>query len=144
MSDQKQLREHLLELLGGGSAHVNVESALKDFPLDRLNERPTGSPHSAWDLLEHIRLAQRDILGFSRAANHVSPDFPDGYWPKGEGTPESWQNSVRVVLSDLDAMRKLVADESIDLLSPSRTATDKRYSERRCLSRTTTPITSGR
>jgi hypothetical protein len=118
MTDQTQLRQHVLELLQGQSAHIDIESAVSDFPLDKINERPGGSPHSAWDLLEHLRLAQWDILEFSRDANHVSPDFPDGYWPKKEGTAEDWGKSLEQILGDLQAMRDLVANEKTDLLAP--------------------------
>jgi DinB superfamily len=115
MDDQSALRHHLLEILGGGSAHIDIESAISDFPLDRINERPGGSPHSAWELLEHLRLAQWDILEFSRDAAHISPDFPEGYWPKKEGTPEEWERSVKQILDDLRSTRDLVADEKTDL-----------------------------
>jgi len=118
MDAQKQLREHLLELLDGASAHIDLKSALSDFPTDQINERPAGSPRSAWDLLEHLRIAQWDILEFSRDGRHVSPAFPDGYWSGKEGTPEDWNESVKAVLADLQAMRDLVADEAIDLLAP--------------------------
>jgi uncharacterized damage-inducible protein DinB len=115
MSEQKALRQHLIELLDGGSAHIRIEDAVADFSMDHINGRPGGSPHSAWELLEHIRLAQRDILEFSRDAEHISPAWPDGYWPKSEGTANDWQNSVEQVLNDLKSMRDLVADEGTDL-----------------------------
>ena len=75
----KDIRGHLAELLAGRSAHVDIESALNDFPLDHMNDRIEGSPHTAWELLEHIRIAQSDILEFSRDPAHVSPPWPDGY-----------------------------------------------------------------
>ena len=81
MTEQKELREHLVEFLKGKSAHIGIEEAIGDFPLDQINSRPGGSPHSAWELLEHIRIAQWDILEFSRNADHASPDWPKGYWP---------------------------------------------------------------
>jgi hypothetical protein len=118
MTDQTKLREHVLELLKGKSAHIDIESAVADFPLHRINDRSGGSPHSAWDLLEHLRLAQWDILEFSRDAAHVSPDFPDGYWPNKEGTREDWEKSLKQILADLQAMRDLVDDENTDLLAP--------------------------
>ena len=118
MNDQKQLREHLLELLDGASAHIDLESALADFPPERINERPAGSPHSAWELLEHLRIAQWDILEFSRDGRHVSPAFPDGYWSGKEGTPEDWSGSVKAVLADLQAICDLVADDDTDLFAP--------------------------
>ena len=117
MDEQKELREHLLELLAGKSAHINLERALNEFPVAEINTRLENSPHTAWELLEHLRIAQWDILEFSRDASHLSPDFPDGYWNKKEGTAEDWGASVRRVLDDLQAMRDLVADEKTDLFA---------------------------
>jgi len=85
MNDQTELRKHLLELLEGKSAHIAIEAALRGFPINLINERCESSPHTAWELLEHIRIAQNDILEFSRNSRHVSPDFPDGYWSKAVG-----------------------------------------------------------
>lgn len=115
MNDQETLREHLLELLEGKFAHIGLEAALKQFPVSQINTRIENSPHTAWELLEHIRLAQWDILEFSRDAAHESPDFPDGYWPKSDGSAGDWKRSTKQILSDLQAMRDLVADENIDL-----------------------------
>ena len=117
MSGQEEIREHVLELLRGDSAHITVEDALHDFPLDRINDRPSGSPHTAWELLEHIRIAQWDILEFSRNAAHVSPDFPEGYWNKTTATAYDWKKSADQVLGDLQQMRDLVANEATDLLA---------------------------
>ena len=117
MEGQMSLREHLLELLRGESAHIGLESALKDFPLAHINTRIINSPHTAWELLEHIRICQWDIVEFSRDANHVSPDFPDGLWPAGQGSVEDWQRSVEQIREDLQAMRDMVADENTDLFA---------------------------
>jgi len=110
-----ELRKHLLELLPGKSAHIDLASALDGFPIDKINERPGGSPHSAWDLLEHIRIAQWDILEFSRNADHTSPDWPDGYWPPGPGTPEAWHHSASQVLADLGSVESMANDGSVDV-----------------------------
>lgn len=118
MDDPKQLRVHLLELLEGKSAHIDIESAVKDFPPDDINTVVGNSPHTAWQLLEHIRIAQWDILEFSRDAKHVSPDWPDGYWPNAKGTTAAWRKSLGKTLNDLQAMRDLVADEKNDLYQP--------------------------
>jgi hypothetical protein len=112
-----QLRAHVLELLEGKFAHIDLETALKGFPLSKINTRLPHSPHTAWELLEHIRLAQWDILEFSRDAKHVSPDFPDGYWNKAEGSREDWKKSVKQVLGNLEEMRELVRDNKIDLFA---------------------------
>ena len=118
MDAQKQLREHLRELLAGEFAHIALEKLLNDFPVDKINERLENAPHTGWELLEHIRIAQWDILEFSRDAKHISPDFPVGYWNKAQGTAEDWKNSVKVVLTDLQTMRDLIDDEKNDLFAP--------------------------
>ena|SRR5437588_8922632 len=117
MDDRKQLKDHVLELLRGKSAHIGLESAVKGFPPDQINNHVDGSPHTAWQLLEHIRIAQWDILDFSRNADHVSPEWPEGYWPKGDGDAQEWKESVKQILEDLRAMRDLVADENTDLFA---------------------------
>jgi hypothetical protein len=104
MDQQKPIREHLLELLEGRSAHLDLETALDRFPVEKINERPENAPHTAWELLEHLRIAQWDIVEFSRDARHVSPDFPEGY--------------CAAARRDLQAMRDLVADARTDLLAP--------------------------
>ena len=109
------LREHLDELLQGESAHISLEAVLNDFPLEQMNTRVNGVPHTAWQLLEHIRIAQWDILEFSRDAEHVSPGFPDGYWPEAQGTAAAWHDSVGQGLHDLQEMRELVASDKTDL-----------------------------
>jgi hypothetical protein len=117
MSD-KALREDLLELLEGKSAHINFESAVAEFRLDKINTKVDGSPHTAWQLVEHIRIAQWDILEFCRNGEHESPPWPEGYWPKTQGTDESWKMSVAQVLADTDSMRALARDA--DLFAPIR------------------------
>jgi hypothetical protein len=118
MNEQEAIRSHVLELLKGSFAHISLRAALRDFPLDHINDRPGGSPHSAWELLEHIRIAQWDILEFSRNGKHISPAFPDGYWNREPGTHDGWSRSVGHITADLRAMRELVADEKTDLLAP--------------------------
>ena len=115
MDKESTLREHLSELLLGTSAHVDLEGAVADFPMADINTSVAGSPHTAWQLLEHFRIAQSDILEFSRDANHVSPEWPDGYWPAEEGTADKWKASLDRVRQDLQSMIDLVADENTDL-----------------------------
>ena len=114
---QKSLRQHLLYLLGGGGAHLSFEKAIAGLPAGARGRRPEGMPHSPWEILEHRRRAQWDILEFSRDARHVSPDWPSGYWPKSAAppTPAAWQKSVRRFGADGKAMARLVADPKTDL-----------------------------
>lgn len=117
MDERKKLREHVLELLKGKSAHIELEKALKEFPVSEMNTRLENAPHTAWELLEHLRIAQSDIVEFTRDAKHVSPEFPAGYWNKKEGTEADWKNSVKQILEDLQLMRDLAADEKNDLFA---------------------------
>ncbi|MGD2110153.1 MAG: DinB family protein [Phycisphaerae bacterium] len=120
MDRDKTLRTHLLYLLDGGGAHLKFDDAVRDLPVELRGRKPDGVPHSPWRLLEHLRIAQWDILEFSRNPKHVSPDFPDGYWPPHDA-PESaqaWDDSIRSFKSDLEAMENLVADPTTDLLTP--------------------------
>ena len=117
MDTQKELREHLLELLGGKSAHIDLKTVLNEFPPDEINTRLENAPHTAWELLEHLKIAQHDIVEFSYNADHVSPKFPDGYWNKKEATAEDWKKSREQVFSNLQKMRDLVSDEKTDLLA---------------------------
>ncbi|HXZ26957.1 MAG TPA: DinB family protein [Terriglobales bacterium] len=114
---QTALRQHLLYLLGGGGAHLSFEKAVAHLPASARGRRPDNMPHSPWEILEHLRLAQWDILEFSRDARHVSPDWPAGYWPKGAAppSPAGWEKSVRRFGADRKAMARLVADPKTDL-----------------------------
>jgi hypothetical protein len=114
------LREQLAQLLGGGEAHVRFSDALRDFPADKRGAFARGLPHTGWQLLEHARIAQWDILGFSRDAKHVSPEFPEGYWPSTPVPPDdaAWKGSVRNFQRDLQEMIALVSDPRLDLNAP--------------------------
>jgi hypothetical protein len=120
MQSDKPVRDHLVKLLEGGQAHATFEAAIKGLPATLRGKRPKGAEHSPWEILEHMRIAQSDILEFSRDANHVSPEWPSGYWPKSKTPPnaKAWPKSVRAFHADLEAMRKLVAAESTDLYAP--------------------------
>jgi uncharacterized damage-inducible protein DinB len=120
MNNQEALRQHLLYLLKGGGAHVDFETAIADLPAGRRGSKPKAYPHTPWQLLEHMRIAQWDILEFSRSADHVSPAFPEGYWPKSDAPRDraAWDNSVQAFRKDLEAMQNLVADPATDLFAP--------------------------
>jgi hypothetical protein len=120
MNQDKALREHLLYLLRGGGAHLHFDAAVADLPAAQRGARPPGVPHTPWRLLEHMRIAQWDILEFSRNGRHVSPKFPEGYWPQGDAPPDAaaWDRSVAAFRADLRAMCDLVADPATDLFAP--------------------------
>jgi hypothetical protein len=120
MATDKPVREHLLKLLEGGHAHVTFEAAVKGLPVALRGKTPKGAEHSPWEILEHIRIATWDILEFSRDGKHVSPKWPDGYWPRSPKPPneKAWAKSVQAVNADIKAMSKLVTADSTDLYSP--------------------------
>jgi uncharacterized damage-inducible protein DinB len=111
---------HLTELLHGGHAHATFDSAVKKFPVERAGDHARGLPHSAWELLEHIRITQNDILRFSQEVDYQSPDWPKGYWPASPApsSETQWQQSVRLYRRDLKAFEKLLADRADSLDRP--------------------------
>jgi DinB superfamily len=119
-SPDAALRQHLLELLKGGSAHAKFEDAVEDFPEDLRGKKVSGVPYTPWMLLEHLRIAQWDILEFSRNPKHASPAWPAGYWPNQDSPPKpaAWNESVRAFEKDMKAMQALVADPKTDLYAP--------------------------
>ena len=111
------LRKELRELLQGGQAHVTPKRALAEIKPELRNIRPAPDLPSVWEVLEHIRLAQEDILRYTRDASWKSPDWPDGYWPGSTEklTEEMWSASVSGFFADLNAVIDLVQDTSRDL-----------------------------
>jgi len=119
MSDDKILRDHLVKLLQGGAAHLDFEAAIADLPVALRGAKVPGVPHTPWRLLEHLRIAQWDILEFSRNPKHVSPPFPEGYWPEGDAPPNpaAWDRSVAGFRADLQAMQDLVSNPATNLFA---------------------------
>lgn len=113
------LREHVVNLLTLGHAHATFDQAVKGLPEQMRGRVPKGAEHSPWQLLEHLRIAQRDILEFTRNPKHVSPAWPEGYWPKEKGpaSEKGWEQSVRAFKRDLKEMVELVRDEKKDLFA---------------------------
>ena len=119
MDSNKALRDHLLYLLRGGGAHLNFEKAIADLPASLRGGKPANQPHTPWRLVEHMRIAQWDILEFCRNPKHNSPKFPEGYWPRGDA-PENdaaWERSIAAFRVDLQAMQDLVANPATDLFA---------------------------
>jgi len=117
VSLDQSLRAHLLYLLKGGGAHASFDDAMGDWPVQLAGVKVANFPHTAWMLLEHMRLAQWDILEFSRNSKHVSPKWPEGYWPASEAPPseEVWRSSMAAFRKDLRAMERLVSARKVDL-----------------------------
>ena len=113
------LRKTLAELLRMKGAHVSLHDAVSDFPPALRGVKPRGAPHTAWQLLEHMRLAQEDILDFSRNPKYKEKTFPDDYWPTAEAPPneQAWAKSIETFDEDLKQMQELIAETKHDLLA---------------------------
>ena len=118
-NNEKALRENVLYLLEGGGAHAKFDEVIAGIPPNLRGQKPARLPHSLWMLLEHLRLAQWDILEFSRNAQHASPKWPEGYWPATEAPSSAadWNASVKKFRHDLKAMQELVKDSKTDLFA---------------------------
>jgi hypothetical protein len=119
METSKSLRQHVLKLLEGSEAHAEFDAVVRGLPATLQGKRPNGAVHSPWEVLEHMRIAQWDILEFTRNPNHKSPEFPSGYWPSTHAPPDGkgWDNSANTFRTDLQALSGIVADESMDLFA---------------------------
>lgn len=117
MTQDQSLREHLIYLMEGGGAHAKFDDAVAGLPPTLRGVRPSGLPHTPWELLEHMRLAQWDILEFIRKPKHVSPPWPAGYWPPTPAPPDdaAWDKSVKAFRADLAALRRMVKDPEVNL-----------------------------
>jgi hypothetical protein len=117
--DEKLLRKHLANALSGRGAHLDWKESFAGIPPKLRGVRPSGAQHSLWELLEHMRIAQWDILEFSRDPKHVSPDWPAGCWPKSPEPPsaKAWEQSMKLFTRDLAEMQKLVANPKTDLFA---------------------------
>jgi DinB family len=111
------LREHLFQLLTGAHAHVDVLSALKGFPPDLYGKKPQHAAHTGWELLEHMRIALRDLWDFSTNPEYVEQKWPDDYWPASPAPPseEAWHDSVRALKEDLEQFGALVKNPESNL-----------------------------
>ena len=117
MESDQVLREQLLALLRGGNAHMPFEQAVADFPMEAINRCPPKVSYTPWQLLEHLRITQWDILEFIRDPQHVSPSWPEGYWPnpQAQASPQQWQATIEQFKADHAALEALVEDSSRSL-----------------------------
>jgi len=124
MNKDQVMRDQLLALLQGGNAHLTLDQAVADFPPDKINTRPSNVPYTPWHLLEHLRIAQWDILEFVRNPDHVSPAWPEGYWPHPDAETDEagWQQTLDAFRADLETLEALVMDPTTDLLAELRHA----------------------
>ena len=117
MATSKALRDEVIFLLQGGRAHVSFKKAVADLPEALQGKQPQGAPYSPWQQLEHLRIAQWDILEYIRNPKHVSPEFPDGYWPTAVPPAGAWEKAVRAFESDRRALVRMAANPKTDLLA---------------------------
>lgn len=124
--DDQTLREQALALLRGGHAHMTLAQAVDNFPLEHINTRAPNVSYTFWHLLEHIRIAQWDILEFVRRPDYTSPPWPEGYWPDpaADATLDRWQETLNAIQADRDALLAMVQDPSVDLTAPLPHAPD--------------------
>jgi len=126
MNSNNALRKQLLNLLRAKNAHQPLESIVANFPSTSFNSKFSSIPYSPWELLEHMRIAQWDILEFVRDPDHVSPEWPDGYWPpQGEAADEKrWSRTLALFNQDLAALESIVNDPETDFFRPIPHAPD--------------------
>lgn len=120
MNNNSCLRQHLLYLLKGDGAHAEFDAAVKDFPTNLRGTTPKGASHTPWEVLEHLRIAQRDVLDAIQDPKHVSPEFPAGYWPSSSApkSAKQWDSSVEAFRADFEALMQLVSNDKTELLAP--------------------------
>ena len=119
MSTDQALRDHLQELLKAGSAHLGFDEAIEGLPSELRGKKVQGLAHTVWQLVEHLRITQEDIVEFSRNPDYKTPKWPDDYWPDTEAPPsdDAWEQAVEAFHRDLQAMKDLVADPKTDLFA---------------------------
>jgi hypothetical protein len=120
MDSNKLVREQLRELLEGGNAHMTFDEAVANFPREHMNSKAPNVPYTPWHLLEHIRLAQWDILEFIRNPHYVSSPWPEGFWPAEDAQADevAWEKTIASLQADLQSLLEMVADPAVDLYAP--------------------------
>jgi len=117
MTDDQRLRVHLVELLRGGGAHHRFETVIARFPADRRGVTAAGLPHTPWQVLEHMRICQRDILEYIRDPHYSAPNFPDDLWPAPDATTDEagWRHTISQFQADLAALIAIINDPATDI-----------------------------
>jgi hypothetical protein len=129
MDPNESLRSHLVRVLDWQDAHAGFDAVVDGIPPQRRGTAPAGLPYSAWQLVEHMRLAQRDILDFCRDRDYREPHWPDDYWPRAAApeSEEAWQRSLAAFRADREAMKRLAADPDVDLFAAIPHGTGQTY-----------------
>jgi hypothetical protein len=120
MDADQRLRQQLIAQLTARQAHLTFEDAVANFPLDKINSRPPNVPYTPWHLVEHLRIAQWDILDYCRNPHYTAPHWPDEYWPAPDAETDAagWQRSIDQFLADRQALIAIVSDPQTDLFAP--------------------------
>ncbi len=120
MDIDTMVREQLRALLQGGNAHMTFDEAVANFPREHMNTKPLNVPYTPWHLLEHIRIAQWDILEFIRNPQYISPTWPEGYWPAehAQADEHAWDKTLASFRADLQSLQEMVADPAVNLFEP--------------------------
>ena len=120
MTTEEMIRAYLKDALSWQEAHINFEYAVTELPKDYRGKKPEGFPYSIWQLVEHIRIAQWDILDFSRNPDYRERHWPDDYWPEhlAPKNDAAWEQSLTAIINDRKAFIKLLDDTDIDLFKP--------------------------
>jgi len=113
------LGNHLRKLLGWRDAHANFDTAVEGLDPSLQGVRPRGLPHSPWELLEHLRISQADILEFCRSAKYQEKSWPEDYWPDSPTPPDpgAWDRAVGEYRADREALQSLASDDGVDLFA---------------------------
>jgi hypothetical protein len=119
MDDSTELRNQLVRMLTIRQAHMDIEDAVADFPEEHINTRPTNCDYSFWHLLEHLRLAQEDIIAYILADAYQWPNFPDDYWPDKSTVTDlaGWQQTINQFTADRQKLAEIINDPDVDLFS---------------------------
>lgn len=119
MTSDAPLREQLRRLLDWEDAHVGFDAAVASVPVKLRGRKPDGAPYSAWQLLEHLRITQHDILEFCRNPRYEEMNWPNDYWPSSESPPSAaaWDKSIRQFRKDRKALQQIATDANVDLTS---------------------------
>ena len=126
MKEEQVLRKELIALLDGGNAHMTFDEGVAGFPMEEINRSVPNGNYTVWQVLEHMRITQKDILRFVVDPKHVSPDFPDGYWPapSTKATAKEWEKTIAGFKADLTEVKKIVEDPHTDFFHPIPHAPD--------------------
>jgi uncharacterized damage-inducible protein DinB len=129
------LRAALASFQDWGDAHLTLDAALERLAPEHRGVRPPGLPHSVWELVEHVRIAQRDLLDFCTAERYKHPAWPDEYWPHTPAPADdaAWERALAALHDDLEGLRRVAGDDQTDLLAPTRHATEPHQTVLRAL-----------